>query len=577
MRFLFSIIVVLFFSLEVRAQILPPDFQCVRNDSLIWELPINSCGAFIAYDIYISTNENGPYTLLTSINNPSIGTYFHNNPSGETFYFYLQTNADCPGEPILQSDTLDNNQPIFSPITNVSVSNNQVEINWLSSTSDEVTNYIIYRTTPIGSLPLDTVDASQNTYIDLTANPQGKIESYFILAMDICGNTSIFDLPHFTIFLQSDYTPCGRSIHLNWNKYRNWLNGIEKQQIWISTNNSSFSLLTELSNSDSSYVFTETNDGDSYCFFIKATEHITGLESISNTHCLNLDIFEPVRTLFLKNVSVNNDNLVELTWLWNDDAEVNEVEFLERAKNESFNTLSSYTLPAIIDTETTQVANGSDPTPDQRFYQVKSIDDCDSLRYSNEVASIHLLGLARNNQTNQLSWTPFDRVEGTIENYDIYRIVDGISSYVETVDGTTTLFSDPVDISNPAEANICYYVIANASIVLPDGSEMSIASQSNTICVNQLSDILAPNAFVPEGFNKEFKPRIVFIEETIDYNMQIFDRWGKKVFESDNASQGWTGNNGHFYYPAGVYVYIIRITQISGRVVEKRGTLALIR
>lgn len=576
-RLFFSILIVLFLSVDVKAQILPPDFQCLRNDTLFWELPMNTCiGAFNSYDIFFSTAINGPYSLLHAVTDITATNYFHSNPSGTTFYYYMVTNRMCPGETALSSDTLNNNPPTVSPITAVSVNNGIVEVNWVSSTSPEVTNYIVYRTSPVGSLPIDTIDASVNTYSDLTSTPGTQSESYFILALDPCGNTSIFDLPHFTVFLESSVDICEQSITLDWNTYRNWLNGVERQEVWVSINNAPFTLQETLTTASSTYIFTDTNDGDEYCFYIKSIEAITGNTSFSNTHCLTLDIVEPVRSLFLQNVSVTNANEVELTWAWNDDAEIAAVEFAERAIGTSFSTIDAYTPNGLLTNVVTRQLNGTDPTQGSRFYQLQTIDDCGNTQTSNEVATIYLNGTAQNNQTNLLNWTPLERPDGVVETYDFYRIVDGISTYVETVSGTSTSFEDPVDISNPAEATICYYVIAQVTITQPDGSTISVASQSNTFCLEQLSDILAPNAFAPEGINKEFRPLIVF-GETVDYQMQIFDRWGKRIFVSTNQLEGWKGRDGFFYYPSGVYVYIIRITQTNGRIVEKQGNVVLIR
>ena len=51
----------------------------------------------------------------------------------------------------------------------------------------------------------------------------------------------------------------------------------------------------------------------------------------------------------------------------------------------------------------------------------------------------------------------------------------------------------------------------------------------------------APNAFTPngDGNNDFFKPIIYGIES---YTLQIFDRWGKIVFETDSRSKGWDGS-----------------------------------
>ncbi len=573
----FSLLFFLLFTGTVVAQINAPDLQCVRNDTLFWELPVNTCGAFNSYEIFFSPTAGGPFNSLTNITNPTATFFFHNNPAGETFFYYMVTNANCPGEPQLTSITLNNESPERSPIDFVSVNNGLVEIQWTPSTSPEVTNYIIYRTSPIGALPIDTVDASLTQYLDLTSTPGGQSESYFVLAMDACGNTSVFDLPHFTVFLETTVDACDRSIQLDWNRYRNWPQGIQEQEIWISTNNAPFELLTSLSATDSTYTFEDTNDGNFYCFYIAAIAEGTAVISNSNTRCLTLNIVEPVRDFFLENVSVTDNNEVEFTWTWNDDAEVANVAFEEGENSGALSILGSYDPGNNLNIQTSRIVPEANPTQGKRFYRLIATDDCDSTVNSNIVPSIFLMGTPLANQSNQLDWTPLDRLETIVEDYDLYRIVDGAASYMATVDPTVNQYIDAgIDITNPDESNICYYVVANARVTSPAGEEISITSQSNTTCVEQFSDIIVPNAFVPEGVNKEFRPRLVFGTE-VDYEMLIFDRWGKQIFVSTTPSQGWTGRDGFFYYPAGVYTYIIRITQTNGRMVEKKGVVALLR
>jgi len=577
MKRLFILIFVFFtVSMALKAQVFPPDFQCVKNDTLFWELPTNTCGPFNSYDIHFSLDASGPFSLLNSITDINVTSYFHLNLAGETFYYYLESNHDCPGQTVLQSEVLNNESPTNFPITRVTVDNSIVEVSWAGSSSPEVTSYIIYRASPVGTLPIDTIDASLNNYIDFTADPDNQPEVYFIIAMDACGNTSIFDLPHFTVFIESTLDVCDQRIDLSWNKYRNWLNGVEDQELWLAVNNGTFTLLETLTAEDSIYSFDDTSDGDTYCFYLKTTEANTGQESFSNIHCLNVDIVEPVRELFLQNASVTDANEVELTWQWNDDAEVAAVEFSEKPIGGNAMVIASYTPSNSIDPVVDRILNAANPTQGARSYQVKTFDDCDSIQLSNEVSTIYLSGVAQEDQTNVLDWTAFERPGGTVNSYDVFRIVDGIRTYVETVDGMTTTFIDPVDISNAAEATVCYVVQASITVLDPDGIELSLITQSNTFCVEQLSDILVPNAFAPEGMNKEFMPRIVF-GETVDYRMEIFDRWGKRIFVSTDQLMGWTGRDGFFYYPSAVYVYTIRIVQTNGRVVEKQGNVVLIR
>jgi gliding motility-associated-like protein len=58
-------------------------------------------------------------------------------------------------------------------------------------------------------------------------------------------------------------------------------------------------------------------------------------------------------------------------------------------------------------------------------------------------------------------------------------------------------------------------------------------------------------------FNDVFLPIVKGAEE---FNMQIFDRWGNLIFESNSSNIGWDGydKNGRLL-PAGVYVYKLTI------------------
>jgi gliding motility-associated-like protein len=61
------------------------------------------------------------------------------------------------------------------------------------------------------------------------------------------------------------------------------------------------------------------------------------------------------------------------------------------------------------------------------------------------------------------------------------------------------------------------------------------------------------------------------------FDMILFNRYGGKVFESKDANAGWNGTIGRNPAMPGVYVYVVMITTSAGGVVEKKGTVVLIR
>ncbi len=70
-----------------------------------------------------------------------------------------------------------------------------------------------------------------------------------------------------------------------------------------------------------------------------------------------------------------------------------------------------------------------------------------------------------------------------------------------------------------------------------------------------------PNVFSPngDGVNDEFAPLFNGNIEVLNYDMQIFDRWGNQVFSSRQLENSWTGNFQGQQLKSGVYLYFIDI------------------
>ncbi|MBK9271834.1 MAG: gliding motility-associated C-terminal domain-containing protein [Saprospiraceae bacterium] len=89
-----------------------------------------------------------------------------------------------------------------------------------------------------------------------------------------------------------------------------------------------------------------------------------------------------------------------------------------------------------------------------------------------------------------------------------------------------------------------------------------------------------PNAFSPNGdaINEDFKP-VGQLRDLVKYDLQIFDRWGGKVFESRVADKGWNGkmNNEGSDLPPGTYIYELYYQAANKEAVKEKKQLMLIR
>lgn len=574
-----TLVIFLIFSNKTIAQVFPPGFLCVRSDTLFWDIPTNNCGIFNNYEILFSANSTGPFNLLGTISNQGQDFFHHPNPTANTWYYYLQSDFNCPGEIVLQSDTLDNQQPSVAILTGASVNGNSIELEWIASPSPEVSAYIVFRSTSMGAIALDTIYGGVTNFADDTASPNEQSETYLILAIDECGNTSIFNDAHSTVFLEQSVISCEQKIVLNWNLYQGWTNGVGSQEVWANINGGGAFLQATISGSDTSYVFENASNSDNYCFYIKSIENGTDVEVLSNKICVVPDIIEPMRDLILRNVKVLPDNSVELIWDWNSIAEIQSFEILQSLESDpvsTFTILNSTPAPIPLGNGKTYIDVISEPSESKVFYKIQTTDDCDTVVESNYGSTIHLVGNPQPGFTNFLTWTSFDIENAELVDYAIYRIVNDVSTFVELVPAGTTFFSDEVDPSESSESNVCYFVVAKANLTLPNGSIESIESSSNTTCVEQLVSIVAPNAFAPQGVNQIFRPLIIF-GETVNYHFSVYNRWGELLFETKNIDEGWNGKYKGVIQPLGAYIFQVRITQVNGRVVEDSGVFTLLR
>lgn len=89
-----------------------------------------------------------------------------------------------------------------------------------------------------------------------------------------------------------------------------------------------------------------------------------------------------------------------------------------------------------------------------------------------------------------------------------------------------------------------------------------------------------PNAFTPngDGTNDGFLGK-GFLEGSTNFEMTIWNRWGEKVFETNDPTDDWNGqqmNTGAFS-PAGVYVYVVTFIGPRKENLEYKGFATLIR
>jgi gliding motility-associated-like protein len=124
-------------------------------------------------------------------------------------------------------------------------------------------------------------------------------------------------------------------------------------------------------------------------------------------------------------------------------------------------------------------------------------------------------------------------------------------------------------IASP-EGSITYTVLA----VTAAGCQ---AQGTRSIKVYSVSDIFVPNAFSPngDGHNDVLHAKPVGIRDFKYF--AIFNRWGQRIFYTADPSVGWDGSTGGHYVNASTYVWMAAGIDYRGVLVERKGTVIVVR
>lgn len=128
-------------------------------------------------------------------------------------------------------------------------------------------------------------------------------------------------------------------------------------------------------------------------------------------------------------------------------------------------------------------------------------------------------------------------------------------------------------LQNPV-ALITKDIIYTVTASTPDGC---VGIDNISIKAFQEADIFVPNAFTPnnDGLNDILKAIPIGIKE-FKYFV-VYNRWGQKIFFTSDAGKGWDGTFQSKLQPSDIYEWESAGIDYSGKAVQQRGTVMLIR
>ncbi len=272
---------------------------------------------------------------------------------------------------------------------------------------------------------------------------------------------------------------------------------------------------------------------------------------------------EPPSAIELCYVSVADNNAgVEIEWTKSNDTNLKGYEIWRQDNN-------SWSKITMMDTNSSYYLDTSAQVKQKSYrYYVKAIDDCDAFAKTNEYATILLKSYSEPYFVD-LNWTPYIN-DFPVISYVLLKNQTTRNDFIEDESLTGNNFQYTDNSIDKSKGIYCYKIKANAP-----GNCGSI-SYSNSVCETFPIIIYVPNAFTPnkDGKNDEFK---IFAEFVEYFNMKIFDRWGKLIYELVNPTQTWDGTYNNKPCPEDVYVYIMETVGYKGESIRKSGSITLLR
>ena len=178
--------------------------------------------------------------------------------------------------------------------------------------------------------------------------------------------------------------------------------------------------------------------------------------------------------------------------------------------------------------------------------------------------------------SNSVTYTDYIYVENNpsasfIPSLNTVLSLDTEVSFTNTTTGGATYvwdFGDDTDLSTsmnpshefPGDQTSGYIVTLYA--YSPIGC---IDSTTSIIQVNEEVIYYIPNTFTPDGdeFNQLFQPIFTAGYDPYDFNMQIFNRWGEVIYETNDDTVGWDGMYNGKIVQDGIYTWKIEFKTIS--------------
>jgi gliding motility-associated-like protein len=175
-----------------------------------------------------------------------------------------------------------------------------------------------------------------------------------------------------------------------------------------------------------------------------------------------------------------------------------------------------------------------------------------------------------------IHWNPYRDWPKGVSKYQVERRTPGQMGW-QFIGSTTDTFFTDMDAYYLYKDPFAYRVKAVENDIKPD------TSQSNHCVVVPGPSIFAPSAFTPG--NDHINETFTLVGWALDpdsvqpgaFMLEVFNRWGQRVFSSHDLHIGWNGTCNNQPCPADQYVWTAQVKALNGTTYFLKGGVLLLR
>ena len=433
-------------------------------------------------------------------------------------------------------------------------------------------NYIIYKA--IAGQPLQIykyINALNDTvFIDNSVNPDNNSYTYKVVNQSICDRFSSErnSRAHTSILLKG--TSDTNATHLFWSAYDGW-DKVETYHIYRKEpRKTNFEKIGFVAGTQTTYTDSSAFCDVVYKYYVFAEEDTLSLYhqfSRSNTIALRPLHKETVvpGTIIRATVEDDKNILVEFA---PPTAPVTPIELftLEKSSN-GVNYKAVYSTPNCCPSYLDKDVKVHQQS---YYYRIKCTDYCADISAPSNIGKSILLGTGINADDNiTVDWSAYQHWDDGVKKYEL-EIQTGSGGFVNAgVNNLTDKDTNYIDTEGDYNyfPKICYRVKAT--------SFNGVISYSNTDCEKGRSSLFVPNAFTPNGdsHNNTF---VVVGSYIKTYKIQIFNRYGEKLFTGYSLEDTWDGTFKGEAVQDDAYIYIINAEGIDNKRYNLHGNVTVL-